>query len=72
VGQKYSLAVGGGGSGATSGSSLQMDADTVTLKVGKAVLVLNASGDISINGKQITIAAEGDDVVVSGNNVFLN
>jgi type VI secretion system secreted protein VgrG len=78
VGTNYSLDVGAAGGvggepgGGDNGSSLEMDAKTITLKVGKAMLVMKSSGDISINGKLITIEAKGDDVVISGSQVHLN
>ena len=46
---------GGAGGGGGAGSSLVMDADTITLNVGASTLVMKKDGTVTINGKEIDI-----------------
>ncbi|GKS92251.1 type VI secretion system tip protein VgrG [Acidovorax sp. SUPP2539] len=61
-----------GGSGGKSGSSLVMDETSITLKVGKSVLEMKDDGTVSVNGKLIQITADGDNVVIQGEDIHLN
>ncbi|MCW0399127.1 hypothetical protein NB688_002529 [Xanthomonas sacchari] len=61
-----------GGSGAKGGSSLVMDESSITLKVGKSVLEMKDDGTVSVNGKLIQITADGDNVVIQGEDIHLN
>jgi len=45
--------------------------DELTIKVGKATLVMKKNGDITMNGKKITIKGDGD-VVVKGSKIAEN
>ncbi len=45
--------------------------DELTIKVGKATLVMKKNGDITMNGKKITIKGDGD-VVVKGSKIAQN
>jgi len=69
VGSTYSLTAGAGGGG---GSNLTMDATSITLKVGPAVMVMKDDGTLTLNGKQIAITAQGGDLVLVGDNVHAN
>ncbi|GKT01974.1 type VI secretion system tip protein VgrG [Acidovorax sp. SUPP3434] len=62
----------GGGGGAKKSSSLVMDESSITLKVGKSVLEMKDDGTVNLNGKLIQITAEGDNVVISGEDIHLN
>jgi type VI secretion system secreted protein VgrG len=46
-------------------------ADELTIKVGKATLVLKKSGDIELNGKKLDIKMSGD-VAIKGGKVKQN
>ncbi|ADX44585.1 type VI secretion system Vgr family protein [Paracidovorax avenae ATCC 19860] len=61
-----------GGSGGKGGSSLVMDETSITLKVGKSVLEMKDDGTVSVNGKLIQITADGDNVVIQGEDIHLN
>ncbi|MBF9264493.1 type VI secretion system Vgr family protein, partial [Paracidovorax cattleyae] len=61
-----------GGSGAKGGSSLVMDESSITLKVGKSVLEMKDDGTVSVNGRLIQITADGDNVVIQGEDIHLN
>ncbi|WP_093014623.1 type VI secretion system Vgr family protein [Variovorax sp. OV700] len=67
VGEQYTLSVGG-----DKGSHIQMDAKTISLRVGASVVQLTADGSIAVTGKKINITAQGDDVTVNGENIWLN
>jgi len=67
VGQKYLLSVGGDG-----GSHIEMDGQTISLRVGASVVQLKADGSIAVTGKKINITAQGDDVTVNGEHIWLN
>ena len=93
VGGKYTLTVGGGGSGgggATPGmamnivgssdsggaaqgseSSIAMQPDSITLKVGKSVLEMKSDGTVNLNGKLITLDGS-EHVQVSSERIDLN
>ena len=45
----------GSGSGESKGSSLTMDAKSITWKVGKSIMVMKEDGSITVNGKLIDI-----------------
>ncbi|MEA9585915.1 type VI secretion system tip protein TssI/VgrG [Xanthomonas sp. WHRI 10064A] len=62
----------GGGGGAKKSSSLVMDESSITLKVGKSVLEMKDDGTVNLNGKLIQITAEGDNVVINGEDIHLN
>ncbi len=54
VGVQYGLTVGGvGGEG---GSSISMDGESITLKVGESELALKADGSITVNGKTLSVS----------------
>ncbi|WOS42714.1 type VI secretion system Vgr family protein [Xanthomonas rydalmerensis] len=61
-----------GGSEGKGGSSLVMDETSITLKVGKSVLEMKDDGTVSVNGKLIQITADGDNVVIQGEDIHLN
>ena len=48
----------GGGGG--SKSNITMDDETITLQVGKSVMVMKADGSITMNGKEIDLVADVD------------
>ena len=54
VGKKYELTVGGGGGGGSK-SNITMDDKSITLQVGKSILVMKADGSIAVNGKEIDV-----------------
>ncbi|MDA8522635.1 type VI secretion system Vgr family protein [Acidovorax sp. NCPPB 4044] len=66
------IAAPSGASGGKGGSSLVMDESTITLKVGKSVLEMKDDGTVSVNGQRIQITADGDDVVIQGEDIHLN
>jgi len=70
VGEKYLLSV--GGSGDKGGSHIEMDGETISLRVGASVVQLKADGSIAVTGKKINITAQGGDVTVNGENIWLN
>ncbi len=49
-----------------------MDETSITLKVGKSVLEMKDDGTVSVNGKLIQITADGDNVVIQGEDIHLN
>ena len=53
VGKKYELTVGGGGGG--SKSNITMDDKSITLQVGKSILVMKKDGTVTLNGKEIDV-----------------
>ncbi|MBS77139.1 MAG: type VI secretion system tip protein VgrG [Variovorax sp.] len=67
VGEKYLLSVGG-----DKGSHIEMDGKTISLRVGASVVQLKADGSIAVTGKKINITAQGDDVTVNGEHIWLN
>lgn len=67
VGEKYLLSVGG-----DKGSHIEMDGQSISLRVGASVLQLKGDGSIAVTGKKINITAQGDDVTVNGVNIWLN
>lgn len=46
-------------------------ADQLTIKCGKATIVMKKNGDITINGKKITVKGSGD-VIIKGSKVLAN
>ncbi|HAQ24610.1 MAG TPA: type VI secretion system tip protein VgrG [Pseudomonas sp.] len=70
VGKSYNLGV-GAASGGESTSEIRMDAESITLQVGKAVMVLKSDGSVLINGTQFNFEASGP-VQISGNDIDLN
>ena len=46
--------------------------DELTLKCGGATIVLKKSGDITINGKKISIKGDGGDVIIKGTKIGQN
>lgn len=46
-------------------------ADELTIKCGKAVIVMKKNGDITVNGKKITIKGSGD-VIIKGSKILQN
>lgn len=48
IGDTYTLTAGGV-------SNITMDKDTITLKVGKSVLVMKADGTVQLNGKKLDL-----------------
>ena len=54
VGKKYELTVGGGGGGGSK-SNITMDDKSITLQVGKSILVMKKDGSVTLNGKQIDV-----------------
>jgi len=67
VGEQYTLSVGG-----DKGSHIQMDGESISLRVGASVVQLKADGSFAVTGKKINITAQGDDVTVNGDNIWLN
>ena len=67
VGEKYLLSVGG-----DQGSHIEMDGQSISLRVGASVMQLKGDGSIAVTGKKINITAQGDDVTVNGVNIWLN
>jgi len=67
VGEKYLLSVGG-----DKGSHIEMDGQTISLRVGASVMQLKADGSIAVTGKKINITAQGDDVTLNGEHIWLN
>ena len=67
VGEKYLLSVGG-----DKGSNIEMDGKTISLRVGASVFQLKADGSIAVTGKKINITAQGDDVTLNGEHIWLN
>ncbi|WP_020723338.1 type VI secretion system Vgr family protein [Variovorax atrisoli] len=67
VGEKYLLSVGG-----DKGSHIEMDGKTISLRVGASVVQLKADGSIAVTGRKINITAQGDDVTVNGEHIWLN
>ncbi|WP_276606679.1 type VI secretion system Vgr family protein [Lampropedia aestuarii] len=61
VGEMYELKVGGGGGSGSSaagdagGASITLDGSTIRFKVGASVMVLQADGSITVNGKRIDV-----------------
>ena len=45
----------GGGGGGSAGSSITMDPKSITLKVGKSILVMKEDGSITVNGNTIDV-----------------
>jgi type VI secretion system secreted protein VgrG len=67
VGEQYTLSVGG-----DKGSHIQMDGTSISLRVGASVVQLKADGSIAVTGKKINITAQGDDVTLNGEHIWLN
>ncbi|GKS74438.1 type VI secretion system tip protein VgrG [Acidovorax sp. SUPP950] len=57
---------GGGEGGGGAGSSITMDAETITLKVGSSSLILQADGTITVNGNSIRLIGASDVTTLSG------
>ncbi len=49
-----------------------MDGKTISLRVGASAVQLKADGSIAVTGKKINITAQGDDVTVNGEHIWLN
>lgn len=60
VGKTYSMAAGGEG-----GSTLKMDAESITLQIGKAMIAMKKSGEIEISGTKISIAGTDEVNLIS-------
>ena len=67
VGKKYTLAVGG-----KEGSHIELDEKTISLRVGGSILQLRANGSIAVTAKIVNITAQGGDVTVNGEHIWLN
>ncbi|WCM96504.1 type VI secretion system tip protein VgrG [Acidovorax sp. GBBC 1281] len=57
---------GGGEGGGGAGSSITMDAETITMKVGSSSLILQADGTITVNGNSIRLIGASDVTTLSG------
>ena len=47
-----------GGGGGGSKSNITMDDETITLQVGKSVMVMKADGSITMNGNEIDLVGD--------------
>ncbi|MPN14985.1 hypothetical protein SDC9_162314 [bioreactor metagenome] len=61
----------GGASEGGSGSSITMDADSITLTVGQSTITLKSDGTITADGNTIKLTA-ADEVVTNAGNIHEN
>ena len=71
IGRNFSLAAGNGITVEAQKAVTISAADELTLKCGQATIVLKKNGDISINGKEISIKGSGD-IILKGQKILQN
>jgi type VI secretion system secreted protein VgrG len=54
------------------GSMIQMDGESIVLKVGKSIMKLDKEGNIFMTGNNINITALATDVTINGTKVWIN
>lgn len=60
-----------GGGGGGSGSSITMDATTITLKVGQSILTMKEDGTVTVNGHDLSITMTGQQVIKADDTITI-